>query len=143
MLRTHPNASELADLREVLEHMVARREFGSDLQLHFTDDRSHESPSYLVPAINRITEQAARNAMRHASATRLRINLSDLDGGTILTVSDDGVGFDPAEVDRTRLGMVSMRERTELLGGTFTITTALGRGTTVEAWFPHAELADG
>jgi len=140
MLRTHPNAAELADLEKVLFSMARRNDFGSRPHLTFSDDRTADSPSYLVPAINRVAEQAARNTLRHADASNLTVRLGDRDGGTLLTVEDDGKGFDPVSIHKTRLGLVSMRERTELLGGTFEINSHEGEGTTVRAWFPHAEV---
>jgi len=139
MLQTHPHVSELADLRDVLATMVARNEGGSAVTLNFSDERSIESPSYLIPALNRVAEQAARNTLRHAAATMLGVSLSDRDGGTLLTITDDGRGFDVRDVDNTRLGLVLMRERTELLDGVFAIDTMPGAGTVVSAWFPHAE----
>lgn len=137
MLQTHPNSSELADLEEVLTQMVSRKAFGSNVILQFSDERATASPSYLIPALNRVGEQAARNALRHARASELVVKLSDIDGGTLLLIADNGTGFDPTNLDPTRIGIVSMRERTELLGGTFTIASAAGVGTTVLAWFPH------
>lgn len=142
MLRTHPNASELADLNEVLNAMVARQEGDATITLRFRDERSSASPSYLIPALNRIAEQAARNTLRHARASLLSVSLADKNGGTLLTITDDGKGFDPHDVDETRLGLVSMRERTELLDGVFTIDSVPGSGTMVSAWFPHADVAE-
>lgn len=139
MLRTHPSSSELADLEDVLTQMVRRREFDSDVTLHFKDERTAGSPIYLIPALNRIGEQAARNTLRHADATELVVQLADVDGGTLLRVVDNGSGFEQADVDPRRIGLVSMRERTELLGGSFTIASPIGVGTTVAAWFPHAQ----
>ena len=137
MLQTHPNVSELADLEDVLTRMVTRREFGASVTLQFQDLRTANSPSYLVPALNRIAEQAARNTMRHANASTLSVSLTSEESGTLLSIQDNGSGFDPRETDPTRLGLVSMRERTELLGGIFSIHAAPGRGTDVTAWFPH------
>ena len=142
MLRTHPNASELADLQEVLSRMVDREGFGTSLQLEFDDARSAESPSYLIPTINRVAEQAARNTLHHAEASVLSVRLADKADGTLLTISDDGRGFDPHDVDATRLGLVSMRERTELLGGTFTVDSMPGSGTRISAWLPHENASD-
>jgi two-component system sensor histidine kinase DegS len=60
-----------------------------------------------------------------------------------LEVSDHGPGFDPSGVDRSgRLGLAGMRERAELLGGTFEISSRLGRGTTVSASWPLPERAE-
>jgi len=141
MLSTRPGASELRDLHDVLRGMVSQVDRGKSISLTFSDERSEESPSYLVPAINRIAEQAARNTLHHAQASNLAVRLSDHNDGTLLEVADNGTGFDPQRVHDTRLGIVSMRERTELLNGRFTIDSAPGAGTSIAAWFPH-QVAD-
>ena len=65
--------------------------------------------------------------------------LRDLEGGIQATVIDDGAGFDPdAPPERPSLGLSGMRERIHLLGGTFEIESAPGRGTTILAWVPLA-----
>jgi signal transduction histidine kinase len=91
----------------------------------------------------RVAEEALSNAVRHARASAVVVTVSvDGDGpagtSTVLTVADDGVGFDPAgrAIASRRLGLVSMRERIEAVGGTFEIISAPGRGTTVRASVP-------
>lgn len=85
----------------------------------------------------RIAQEALGNALRHAGATRIRISL---EGGDHLRleVDDDGSGFDLAATVRAsrRLGLTSMRERAEALGGTLSVRTAPGQGTTVTVEVP-------
>jgi signal transduction histidine kinase len=88
----------------------------------------------------RVAEEALSNALRHAEATGVTVTVSveadGPDGGrTVLSVTDDGVGFDPATraIASRRLGLVSMRERIEAVGGIFEIISAPGQGTTVRA----------
>jgi len=87
----------------------------------------------------RVAEEALSNALRHAGASAVTVTLeADGSGGTVLSVADDGVGFDPdaRSIASRRLGLVSMRERVEVVGGTFEIMSAPGRGTTVRATVP-------
>jgi signal transduction histidine kinase len=88
----------------------------------------------------RVAEEALSNALRHAEASEVTVMVSveaDGPGGgqTVLSVADDGVGFDPdaRAIASRRLGLVSMRERIEAAGGTFEIVSAPGQGTTVRA----------
>ena len=88
----------------------------------------------------RVAEEALSNALRHAEASAVTVTITaeaDGPGGghTVLSVADDGVGFDPAarSIASRRLGLVSMRERIEAVGGTFEIVSAPGQGTTVRA----------
>jgi signal transduction histidine kinase len=83
-------------------------------------------------AVYRIAQEALYNALRHADATRIDVVLVAGEGATVLRVTDDGVGFAPASlVAGRRLGLVSMRERARAAGGTLTVTSEPGGGTTV------------
>ena len=81
----------------------------------------------------RIAQEALQNALRHAGAGRIVIRLGGVDGRVELEVVDDGVGFDPASADvrSRRLGLTSMEERAERIGGTLEIASTPGAGTTV------------
>ena len=83
--------------------------------------------------ILRIAQEALSNAVRHAHADHIRLRLADEDGRVVLEVRDDGAGFDPdaPEVRSRRLGLTSMEERAQRLGGHLTVASALGGGTTV------------
>ena len=86
-------------------------------------------------ALLRILQEALANVARHSAAQAVRIELA-CDAGTVtLTIADDGCGFDPGSV-RGGLGLASMRERTQLLGGQFDLKTAQGIGTRIRSVFP-------
>jgi signal transduction histidine kinase len=83
--------------------------------------------------ILRIAQEALANALRHAGAAHVWVRLGREDGQVVLEVRDDGVGFDPdaAEVRSRRLGLTSMEERAQRIGGRLSVTSAPGAGTTV------------
>lgn len=83
--------------------------------------------------IYRVVQEALTNVERHAGARHVSILLEVLDGNAQAVVEDDGVGFDPdmAEQESSRLGLLGMYERVDLAGGTLTIESAPGSGTTV------------
>jgi signal transduction histidine kinase len=87
----------------------------------------------------RIAQEALSNAVRHAAPTRVEVTLAARDGRLVLTVADDGSGFDPAEraLRSRRLGLTSMEERAELVGGRLTIESAPSAGTTVRLEVPR------
>jgi signal transduction histidine kinase len=128
-----PPALESEGLAEALrKHVdvlqrVYRREIA--LEVAGTPRRVPE----LEREVFRIAQEALENALRHADAERLRLRLAAADGRLELTVSDDGVGFEPTapSVRSRRLGLTSMEERAQALGGTLTIESEPGRGTTV------------
>jgi signal transduction histidine kinase len=85
----------------------------------------------------RLVQEALRNVDRHAKAHAVSVTLRNRDGGLQLGVRDDGVGFEAARQQATpHLGLASMRERVELLGGELDIDSAPGHGTTIVAWVP-------
>lgn len=85
-------------------------------------------------ALLRITREAVSNAARHGRAGIVRVVLRSGDGGRLLSVRDDGVGFDPDEAARTRsgYGLVSMDERARSLPGTLRVHSTPGSGSEVQ-----------
>ena len=94
-----------------------------------------------------IVEEAVTNARKHAKAPHIWVNLRALDQGiALLEVQDDGVGFDVAAVNRAydqrgSLGMVNLRERTELVNGVLNLQSTPGKGTRVQVFIPLTEEA--
>jgi signal transduction histidine kinase len=83
----------------------------------------------------RIAQEALQNALRHAEAERIEVRLEDGGGRLLLTVADDGRGFD-ASAPRRRLGLTSMEERAAEIGGRLLLDTRPGEGTTVRLDVP-------
>jgi signal transduction histidine kinase len=94
-----------------------------------------------------IVEEAVTNARKHARAEHIWVNLRSFETEMILLeVRDDGVGFDVAAVNRSydqrgSLGMVNLRERTELVNGVLDIQSSTGKGTRVQVYIPLSEEA--
>lgn len=92
---------------------------------------------YEVPLL-RVTQEALANVVRHAGATTVTIDLDLRPARVRLAVRDDGAGFDPEAkgLRSRRLGLTSMRERAEGVGGRFEVQSAPGAGTTVSVEVP-------
>lgn len=88
-------------------------------------------------ALLRILREAVSNAVRHGQAHAVTVRLAG-PGPVRLVIEDDGAGFDPADLRHLsgRFGLVSMRERAEALGGTFTLASRSPGGTRVEVELP-------
>jgi signal transduction histidine kinase/ligand-binding sensor domain-containing protein len=87
----------------------------------------------------RIGQEAVTNAVRHAHATRITLEMRFEDASVTLRVCDDGRGFEyeyPTHDGDNHYGLTTMRERAEELGGRFTVATGVGRGTAVETVVP-------
>jgi signal transduction histidine kinase len=98
-------------------------------------------PSRVETALYRIAQEALTNVVRHAQAHNVGVLLEVRDTSVVLIVEDDGRGFDVSQVmgshvHEGNLGLYGMRERAALLGGTLTIESALGEGTSVFAQIP-------
>ena len=92
----------------------------------------------------RIVQEALSNVVRHAGATRARVLLEGSDARMVVTVEDDGRGFETreqAESGGRGLGLVGMAERARFLGGRVAIESASGRGTRVTVEVPRASGA--
>ncbi len=89
----------------------------------------------------RVAQEALNNALYHAQAHHIKIELMFAEAGVTLRVHDDGVGFPVPErfTDLARsghFGLMGMHERIHLVGGRLTVTSTPGQGTAVEAWVP-------
>jgi signal transduction histidine kinase len=88
-------------------------------------------------ALFRIIQESLTNVVLHAHATRVDVLLSLHNQHVVAIVEDDGIGFlDSSPILEEHLGLFGMRERIEMLGGTFTIESSPGKGTTVKAEVP-------
>ena len=105
------------------------------------DVEEQEIPPPLKTVFFRIMQEAMNNISKHSKADHVRLSLKNTDGRMELTIQDNGVGFDPDRVldlERTRrgFGLSSMKERAEFSGGSLTIDSAKGKGTTIRAEWP-------
>jgi len=88
----------------------------------------------------RIAQEALNNVAKHAGARRVEITLDHANGECVLSVQDDGVGFagreDTLDKQKPGLGMVTMRERAQAVGGRFEVQALPGHGTRLTVWVP-------
>jgi signal transduction histidine kinase len=86
--------------------------------------------------IYRVVQEALTNVVKHSGAQHVSIVVSQRDGAVAATIDDDGRGFDLSEVRADALGLLGMRERLALIGGTLEVETAHGSGSTIAAQVP-------
>ena len=95
------------------------------------DDVARLAPNVQTQLFH-IVQEALNNTLKHAAASMVRIRLQTQDEATLLEIVDNGRGFDPAEVATAGgMGLASMRERVEALGGLFNLDSAPGQGTII------------
>jgi PAS domain S-box-containing protein len=97
---------------------------------------AQERPAPLLEtAVYRLVQEALNNVSKHSHARHAQLNVRELSSQIEIKVSDDGLGFEPNLV-REGFGLVGMRERATLLGGTLRVQSAPGAGTTISAEIP-------
>jgi two-component system, NarL family, sensor histidine kinase UhpB len=106
---------------------------GLRIDMRLDDDPARRLPPHIEIALYRVGQEALANAVAHAAASRVEVELEIKPGFVALKVIDNGCGFDLAEARGRGLGLISMRERVAELGGTFNIVTEPGVGTRVYA----------
>lgn len=120
-------------LRDHLAH--CQREHG--LAFELAAEVVERLPTHVETALFRIVQEAVTNVLRHAQAQQVRVDLLRGAGHVRLEVADDGQGFDPQTPRSGRhVGLWSMRERVEQLGGSFEVRSVTGQGTRVTAVVP-------
>jgi signal transduction histidine kinase len=88
----------------------------------------------------RISQEALTNVIKHSAANNVKVNLVYPAEGVHLEIIDDGAGFNPdsmGSLSRPSWGLIGMRERANLLGGSCEITSVPGSGTRVEVFIPY------
>jgi signal transduction histidine kinase len=137
--RLRPTTLDDLGLTAALTHYVKRwsDHFGIHAEFHANSLESDRLTGEIDTALYRITQEALNNVAKHARADNVAILLDGRLDRVSMIIEDDGIGFDLVSVTpRRRLGIVGMRERATLLGGTVEIESHPGRGTTVVARIP-------
>ncbi|MED4869868.1 sensor histidine kinase [Geobacillus stearothermophilus] len=88
-------------------------------------------PSRMEAAVFRLVQESVQNALKHAEARHIDVKMEVTCHHLLVSVKDDGKGFDPSVKKENAFGLIGMRERVELLGGTLDIRSKIGSGTTV------------
>ncbi len=133
--RLRPTALDDLGLVAALSHYVKHwsEHFQVSAQLHTTGMESYRLSSEVETALYRISQEALNNVAKHAQAKHVSILLDHRGDRVSIIIEDDGIGFDSEQLvdSRQRFGLVGMRERATLLGGTVDIESHTGIGTTV------------
>ena len=87
-------------------------------------------------ALFRIAQESLTNIRKYAQATQIQLGLAVVDERIVLWVADNGNGFDPSKTGIKRHGLAGMKHRVQMFGGKFTVTSAPGTGTRIEARMP-------
>ncbi len=125
-----------------LSDMIGRavEDFAQRSEIQATFNADPDVPLAVPPRqqveLLRITQESLTNVSRHADATVVRVKAVVADGALLITITDNGRGFDPETARHGGLGVLGMEERARLIGGSLHITSAPSEGTTVALRVP-------
>jgi signal transduction histidine kinase len=140
-----PAALDQLGAGPALEALVERVQRRSGLRISLVRDFAHETgraTSRHTPEIEatiyRVVQEALTNVLKHAQATRVDVAVADLDDGVVeIVVRDDGRGFDAGAAAASEgFGLLGMRERIALVGGTLSVASSPGQGAEIRASIP-------
>ena len=124
-------------LAEALTELAAEQQVDQNTHLGLTvTGGNHPIPQRVEVGLYRIAQEAINNALLHADAQHIQLELAIDAEETKMTIKDDGQGFDPSNIGEDRFGLTGMNERAKLLGGTLNILTTPGKGTWLEVSVP-------
>ncbi len=126
----------LGDAIRQLLHDVTE---SSELATHLDDKLDEEPTSETRTVIYRIVKEALNNVVEHAHARGIVMAVAPHELGVLVTIEDNGDGFDPVdalEPSAEHLGLRVMRERAQMAGGWLRAESAVGSGTTIAFWIP-------
>jgi signal transduction histidine kinase len=131
-----PQALDKQDIPEILKAYTfdwsQRSKIEAIVNIEGSDNISLETRE----ALFRIAQEALANIVRHSSASRVELSLKIEANRVTMIIQDNGKGFD-VNAAHSGLGLFSMRERTEGLGGSFSVKSNIGQGTELDVTFPH------
>ena len=140
--RLHPARLRLVGLVPALDSL--RHEMSQPgMAVGFTHDNVPKVlPPDLTLCLFRVVQEALQNALKYSQAQTVSVDLRGVPEGLSLTIADDGVGFDVSALSGEGLGLISMSERLQSVGGAIAIRSAPGAGTRIEVRVPLAAAPD-
>jgi signal transduction histidine kinase len=131
-----PSVLEQEGLIGAIHLRLAAVEGRADMRTSLLADDTLRMPAAVEAALYQIAQEALNNTLRHARATSVAVTLRQCDDGVLLEICDNGCGFAPDMPRTGGMGLENMQARAEALGGTLTIRSAPGQGTTVRVTVP-------
>ncbi|MDX3851453.1 GAF domain-containing sensor histidine kinase [Streptomyces sp. AK02-01A] len=138
VVELRPAALDEDGLVNTLRNQIQVLDRAHSARVTFTGRAVRALPAAQEEALLRVAQEALHNALRHSGADHVDVTLCRRGQGAVLSVTDNGKGFDPRSIRRAgrHLGLVSMRDRASGVGGGLTVESAPGRGTTIEMEVP-------
>ncbi|GGB02448.1 MEDS domain-containing protein [Puia dinghuensis] len=139
-----PGLLDVSGLGAAIEWHLQEFEALSGIATHFTGSGSEENlPEHVKIHLFRIVQESLTNVARHSKATDVRVDMQYSEKQLILTITDNGHGFDKGVIAGKRtLGILGMKERTTIIGGEYHLRTKPGQGTGISVKIPLRTQAE-
>ncbi len=138
-----PVVSEANSLAIALEHWASEVRELFHVGCRFQCSDSLFVQEVVADHLYRLAQEAVTNAIRHGRAKNIVIGLAVVKGGGVLTIRDDGCGFDPGRKSEPGAGLRIMNYRAKMINGSLTVQSTPNGGTAVTCWFPVAHQGAG
>ena len=128
-------------LEQALGAEVKRFEQATGLPCELDVQFNGQLSESIIETSLRIVSEALTNVARHAQASRAWVQVKEISEQVFLEIRDDGQGFDSKTIQTGHFGLLGMRERVRLVGGTIDMTSGAGSGTTIKVCLPLVEVS--
>jgi signal transduction histidine kinase len=131
----------LSDMISRLSNFISQLNIKEDISISISDDLKKEQDDIVFNALNgiqiyRIIQESINNAVKHADAQSIVVNLDSKDDKLNITIKDDGRGFDINQVKSSN-GLKNIEKRADKLKAILTINTEIDKGTSINFSFNH------
>ena len=135
--RVRPSVLDDLGLHDAVESLTSEISQRAGVTVNTTLDFDEQCVSPKIGEnVYRILQEGLTNVVKHAETEQVSVTIELESKQLLMTVEDHGMGFDPSQRDGSRLGILGMQERAELLGGRFTLSTQEGAGTRIDVSIP-------
>jgi nitrate/nitrite-specific signal transduction histidine kinase len=139
LLEMRPESLEKANIQSLLAQLadafIGRVRVPVSVDIQGDCELTHE----VKIVFYRVAQEALNNIAKHAGARQVDLHLECQPGGMILSIKDDGLGFEPGSIAPDHLGLAIMRERASSIGASLKIESQVGRGTNIELDWKSAQ----
>jgi signal transduction histidine kinase len=135
--RVRPSVLDDLGLHDAVESLTSEHSQRSGVTINMKLDFDEQCVSRKIGEnVYRILQEGLTNVVKHAETEQVSVTIELESNQLLMTLEDHGMGFDSYQRDNSRLGIIGMQERVELLGGRFTLSTRRGAGTRIDVSIP-------
>ncbi len=136
LFELRPESLAAAELETLVQQLSDAFTSRTRIPVAIQVDATGQPPGDVKTTLYRITQETFNNIAKHAAAEQVIVSLRQSPDQVILTIQDDGLGFDPAETNAENLGLTIMRERAERIQANLEISSRPGQGTSISVTWP-------